>query len=110
MPMTEMDDPQARMDALLRRALATPAPALPKDFDARLMRELRRRARPMEGPRRVLLVGYGLSSALVCALIMRGQGFAWGMVVAMILAPVALSAMVGAAWKAMMAARRQRAA
>jgi hypothetical protein len=108
--MTEMDAPQVEMDSLLRRTLAAPAPALPKDFDARLMRELRRRSRPMEGPRRFLFAGYGLSSALVCAAIMRGQGLPWGEVIGMTLAPVALAAAVGATWRAVMTAKRQHAA
>ena len=108
--MTEMDAPQVEMDNLLRRALAAPAPALPKDFDARLMRELRRRSRPMDRPRQLLLAGYGLSSALVCGVIMRGQGLAWGVAVGMILAPVALAAAVGAAWRAVMTVKRHHAA
>lgn len=107
--MTEMDAPQVEMDSLLRRTLVMPAPALPKDFDARLMRELRRRSRPMEGPRRFLLAGYGLSSALVCVVVMRGQGLAWGVIAGMVFAPLALSAAVIAAWRAMKTAKRPRA-
>ena len=108
--MTETDAPQVEMDSLLRRTLAAPAPALPKDFDARLMCELRRRSRPMEGPSRFLLAGYGLTSALVCVAIMRGQGLPWGGVIGMILATVALAAVVGAAWRAVITAKRHHAA
>lgn len=73
---------------------STPAPNLPPDFEQRLMSELRRgsQGRDRYRYRRILLIGYGLVSAVTSAVIMRGQGLDWGLVAAAILGPLALIA------------------
>jgi hypothetical protein len=79
---------------LLRRSLSAPVPSLPPDFDRRLLREMHRGSRPLHRYRRILLAGYGLTSVAASAMIMRGQGLAWGAIALMILGPLALVAAV----------------
>ena len=90
--MTEMDPRDAGIDSLLRRSLAAPVPSLPPDFDQRLLRKLSRSSKPLDRYRRILLSGYGLTSVVVSAVVMRGQGLNWGSVAVMILGPLALVA------------------
>lgn len=90
--MTEMDPRDAGMDSLLRRSMAAPVPGLPPDFDQRLMRELRRSSEPLNRYGRILLTSYGLTSVVVSAVVMRGQGLGWGAISVMILGPLALIA------------------
>jgi hypothetical protein len=78
------------MDSLLRRSMAAPVPSLPPDFDQRLMREVRRSSEPLNRYGRILLAGYGLTSVVVSAVVMRGQGLGWSAISVMILAPLAL--------------------
>jgi len=87
-----MEPSQAEIERLLRRTLAAPVPSLPTNFDARLLRKVRRSSQPLNRYRRVLLTGYGVTSAVVCAVIMRGQGLGWGAISLMILGPLALVA------------------
>ena len=89
-PMSEMDPREAEMDSLLRRSMAAPVPRLPPDFNQVVSREVRRRS---QGPHRygqILLAGYGVMSAAVCVMVMRGQGLGWGVIAAMTLGPLAM--------------------
>ena len=98
--MTEMAGPEMRplqmapnevgIDRVLRRSMAVPIPTLSKDFDLRLMREVRRDSRPLDQYRRNLLASYGVVSVVVSAMVMRGQGLDWGVVSGTILAALAL--------------------
>ena len=94
--MSEMEPREAGIDSLLRRSMAAPVPSLPPDFDQRLMREVGRRSQPLDRYRRILLAGYGLTSVVTSALIMRGHGLDWGAIAVMIIGPLAL--VVGARW------------
>src|ERR1035441_7072836 len=89
-----MEPHEARIDSLLRRSMAAPVPALPIYFAQRLMREVRRSSQPLDRYRRILLTGYGLTSAVASAVVMRGQGLDWGAIAVMILGPLALVATV----------------
>jgi hypothetical protein len=96
--MTEMEPREtettreAKMDLLLRRSLAAPVPSLPPDFDERLMREVRRSSQPLDRYPRLLLIGYGLTSVVVSAVVMRGQGLDWGTISVMTMGPLVLVA------------------
>ena len=80
------------IDHLLRLSMSAPAPALSPEFEWRLMRKAYRKSKPLDRYRRILLVSYGLVSVVTCAVVMRGQGLAWGPVVGMIVAPLILVA------------------
>jgi hypothetical protein len=95
-----MEPREAGIDSLLRRSMAAPVPSLPPDFDQRLMREVRRSSQPLDRYRRILLTGYGLTSVVASAVVMRGQGLDWGAIAGMILAPLALVAAARSAWRA----------
>ena len=88
--MSEMEPREAEIDSLLRRAMAAPVPRLPADFTQVLSRELRRRSERPDRYEQILLVGYGVMSAAVCTMVMRGQGLGWGVIAAMTLGPLAL--------------------
>jgi hypothetical protein len=98
--VTEREPREGGIDGLLRRSMAAPVPGLPPDFDQRLMREVSRSSRPLDGYRRILLTAYGLMSVVACAVVMRGQGLDWGAIAVMILGPLALVATVPWAWRA----------
>jgi hypothetical protein len=94
-----MDPREAAIDSLLRRSMAAPVPSPPPDFDQQLMRELRQGLQRQSSPvldryRRILLTCYGLTSVVVCAVVMRSQGLDWGAIAVMILGPLALVATV----------------
>jgi hypothetical protein len=91
-----MEPRETEIDGLLRRCMAAPVPSLPSDFDRRLMRELSRDSQPLDRCRRILLTGYGLTSAVVSALVMRGHGLDWGATAVMIIGPLAL--LMAARW------------
>ena len=93
----EQDGMPDRMNDWLRGAMPAAVPELPRDFDRRVMGELKRRSR-LDGPRQTLLAGYGVVSVMVSAAIMRGQGIGWGMIAGMILGPLAVVAMGRVAW------------
>ena len=80
------------IDQLLRQSMSASAPSLSPDFDRRLMRTLNRRSQPFDRYRRILLTSYALVSVVTCAVVMRGQGLAWGPVAGMIVAPLILVA------------------
>ncbi len=90
--MTEMEPREAGIDSLLRRSMAAPVPSLPPDFDQRLMRGVSRGSQPFERYRRILIAGYGLTSVVASAVVMRGQGLGWGAISVMIFGPLALVA------------------
>ena len=92
---TELDRRQVGMDLLLRRTMAAPIPALPSNFDQRVMRRVRRASGANRYHRHLLAI-YTLFSVAVCATLMRGQGLSWAATAAMILAPLALVAAVNA--------------
>ena len=89
-----MEPREGGIDDLLRRSMAAPVPSLPADFDQRLMRKVRRGPQPLDRYRRILLTGYGLTSVMASAVVMRGQGLDWGAISVMILVPLALVATV----------------
>jgi len=95
--VTEMEPRETRIDSLLRRSMAAPIPSLPQDFDQRLMRELRRSSQPLDRYRWIVLTGYGLTSVVASAVVMRGQGLEWGGIALMTLGPLALVAAAGVA-------------
>ncbi len=82
------------MDQFLRRSMAAPIPELPRDFDQRVVREIRHRSQESRRFRKILLGGYGLVSVVVSAVVMRGEGLGWGPVALMVLGPLALVAAV----------------
>jgi hypothetical protein len=91
-----VNEPEPRetgIEGLLRRSLAGPAPELPADFDRRVLRGLRRSAQGGGRRGRILVVGgYGVVSAAVSAVVMRGQGLGWEAVTVLVLSAVALVA------------------
>jgi hypothetical protein len=89
-PMSDMDPREAEIDSLLRRSLAAPIPRLPSGFDQVLSREVRRRSEPPHRYGLILLAGYGVMSAAVSAVVMRGQGLGWGVIAAVTLGPLAM--------------------
>ena len=104
--MAEMEPREAEIDSLLRRSLAAPVPSLPPDFEQRLMRELRQSSQPLaldatgRRYRRILLTGYGLTSVVTSAVVMRGQGLDWGAIALLVLGPLVLVATVSWARRA----------
>ena len=99
MSPSQMAHNEVGIDRLLRRSMAVPIPILSKDFDQRLMREVRRDSRPLDQYRRILFAGYGVVSVVVSAMVMRGQGLDWSIVSGTILAPLALVAITRSAWR-----------
>jgi hypothetical protein len=75
--MSEMDPREAEIDSLLRRSMTAPVPRLSPDFHQVLSRELRRRSQPLNPFSRSLLTGYGVVSAAISMVVMRGQGLGW---------------------------------
>ena len=92
--MTDMEPRETGIDNLLRRSMAAPVPSLSQDFDQRLMRKLRQGSQPRDRYRRILIAGYGLTSVVASAVVMRGQGMGWGAIAVMTLAPIALVAVL----------------
>jgi hypothetical protein len=88
--MSEMEPREAEIDSLLRRSLAAPVPRLPPDFDQVLSREVRRRSERPNRYGQILFAGYGVMSAAVSIVVMRGQGLGWGVIAAMTLGPLAV--------------------
>jgi hypothetical protein len=95
-----MEPREDEIDRLLLRSMAAPIPGLPSDFDQRLMDEVLRSSRQLDRYREILFAGYGLVSVVVSAVLMRGQGLGWGVIAAMIFAPLALIAAARAADRA----------
>jgi hypothetical protein len=85
-----MDPREAEIDSLLLRSMAAPVPRLPPDFGQVLSQEVRRRSQSPHPYGRILLAGYGVMSAAVSIVVMRGQGLAWEVIAAMTLGPLAL--------------------
>ncbi len=94
--MTKMEPREEEMDRLLRSSMAGPVPSLPPDFEQRLRREMGRSSQPLDRYGRILLTGYGVTSVVASALVMRGHGLDWGAIAMMTIAPLALVA--GARW------------
>jgi hypothetical protein len=93
--VTEMDPEQLASDNLLRRFMSAPVPSLPPNFEQRVLGQLRRASEPFDRYSRMLLTGYGLTSAVASAAVMRGQGLNWGAISLLILGPLALLAAMG---------------
>jgi hypothetical protein len=93
--MNEAGSQQTVMDDVLRRSMSARVPGLAPEFDQRVMRELRRGSGPADRYRRILLAGYGLTSAVASAVVMRGQGLNWSAVVGLILASFLSIAIAG---------------
>jgi hypothetical protein len=107
--VTEMEPREAGIDHLLRHSMAAPVPSLPPDFDQRLIDGLRQGSHVRNRFRLILLIGYGLISAVTSTVVMRGEGLGWGTISMMILGPVALVATVPWAWRASHTAMRHHA-
>ena len=90
--MTEMEPREAGMDNLLRRSMTASIPVLSADFEQQLMRDVGRGTKPLDRCRQMVVTGYGLSSIVVSAIIMRGQGLNWLPISVMILSPLLLVA------------------
>ena len=111
--MTEMNGPEPGkmepnqkehseegIDRWLRHSMAAPTPSLPRDFEQRMVCAVRRSSQPHDRYDRILLIGYGLVSVVVSAVVMHGQGLDWGVISGTILAPLALVAIARAGWHA----------
>jgi hypothetical protein len=107
--VTEMEPRETEIDSLLRRSMAGPVPSLSPDFDRRLLREVRRSSQPLDRYRRILLSGYGLTSVVTSAVVMRGYGLDWGVISVTILGPLALLAAAGWARRALASSKALRA-
>jgi hypothetical protein len=92
--MTEVEPREDGIDSLLRRSLAARVPSLSPEFDRRLMREIHQPSPERRRYRSIMLAGYGLTSALTCTVIMRGEGLHWGLIAVMMLASVTLVAVI----------------
>lgn len=99
-PDRDLPQMEEGVDRLLRRSMAAPVPALPTDFDRRLMQEVRRRKQPLDRYRRMLLGCYAVVSVVVSAILMRGERLDWGVVLGTLLATIALIAITRPAWRA----------
>jgi hypothetical protein len=97
--MSEMDPRDAEIDSLLRRSMAAPVPRLPPDFDQVLSREVRRRSQGLDRNGRILLAGYGVISAAVSMMVMRGHGLGWGVIAAMTLGPLGVLEAARRLWR-----------
>lgn len=97
--MSEMEPQEEAIDRLLRRSLAAPVPSLPPNFDRRVMRGLPAKSPMLDRYRRLILICYGLLSAAVSAVVMRGQGLGWEMIAVMELVPL-VSVATPWAWRA----------
>lgn len=91
-PDRDLPQMEEGIDRLLRRSMAATVPSLPADFDRRVMQEVRRKKRPLDRYRAILLSGYGFVSVVVSAILMRGERLDWGVVSGTILATLALAA------------------
>ncbi len=87
------------IDGLLRRSMAAAVPSLAADFDRRVMQEVRRRGRPLDRYRRILLGAYGVVSVVVSAILMRGERLDWSVVWGTMLATFVLAAIMRPAWR-----------
>lgn len=81
------------IDRVLRQSMTAPVPGLPAGFEQSVMRKLRRPSESLDRSRRMLLAGYGIASAMASAVVMRSQGLGWGVVLTLILGPLALVAL-----------------
>jgi hypothetical protein len=77
------------MDHLLRRSMSAPVPRLSPEFAGRLSRELRR-SQPPKHFSRILFAGYGVVSAAVSIVVMRGEGLGWAAIAVMMVGSLAV--------------------
>jgi hypothetical protein len=77
------------MDRLLRQSMAAPIPRLSTACYQGLSRELRRNCEAPGQFGRVLMASYGVVSAAVCVVVMRGQGLGWEAIALATLGPLA---------------------
>jgi hypothetical protein len=87
------------MDRFLLRSMKAPVPALPSNFDKRVLRAVNRNSGLVERYRWILFTAYAIVSALTSLLIMHGAGLDWSPIIG-ILAPVTLISAIFSAWKA----------
>lgn len=99
--MTEMEPHDAEMNLLLLASMSAPVPALPSNFDRRVLRKANRTSALVERYRWILFALYAVVSALTSLLIMHGAGLGWLPIIG-ILAPLTL---VSAAFSARKAKR-----
>ena len=96
--MTEMDPHDEEMDRFLLRSMKAPVPALPSNFDKRVLRAVNRNSDLVERYRRILFIAYAVVSALTSLVIMRGAGLDWWAILG-IVAPVTLITAALSTWK-----------
>ena len=84
-----MEPEEIEVDALLRRSMTAPAPALAPDFEKRVLRAARRDSELLGRYRWMFLAGYGTVSAVTSLVAMRSAGLSWLPIVE-ILVPLAL--------------------
>jgi hypothetical protein len=96
--VTEIKSHDAEMDRLLLQSMGAPVPALPSNFDRRVLREVNRNSDLVERYRWMLLTAYAAVSALTSLVIMRDAGLGWLPIIG-ILAPVTLISAAFPAWK-----------
>lgn len=96
--MTEMEPHDVEMDRLLLRSMRAPVPALPSNFDRRVLRAANRNSDLLERYRWMLFTAYAVVSALTSLLIMHDAGLDWLPIIG-ILAPVTLTSALFLAWK-----------
>jgi hypothetical protein len=94
-----MEPHEDEMDILLRRSMAAPIPALPPNFDRRVMRAVHRKHQSLNRYSWMLLTGYGIVSAVTSAVVMRGAGLNW-LGIGGTLGPVTLVVAAYLAWQA----------
>lgn len=97
--MTEMEPHNVEMDRLLVLSMRAPVPALPSNFDRRVLREVNRSSDLVERYRWMLFAAYAVISAVTCLLIMHGAGLSWLPIIG-ILGPLTLISVAFPAWKA----------
>lgn len=85
------------IDALLRRSMSEPAPALPTDFEEKLHQRIRRDrerdARVLSPYRRIFLAAYGVVSAVTSIAVLRGQGIGWSVTALVVVSAAVLAAL-----------------
>lgn len=97
--MTEMEPHDVEMDRLLLQSMKARVPALPSNFDRRILREANRSSDLVERYRWMFFAAYVVVSALTSLVIMRGAGLNWLPIIG-ILAPLTLISAAFSTWKA----------
>lgn len=96
--MSEMEPYEVEMDRLLRQSLKTAVPALPLNFERRVIRAAARDSGLVGRYRTILFVSYTIISALTSLVVMHSTGLKW-LPICSIVASLTVIAVALAAWK-----------